>query len=78
MQVVKGLVLLSLLRLGLLLWHGFDPWELALATSMAKKENQKQPQCLSVTNSINKLWYILTTEYSPADHFLVMKQYNIH
>ena len=41
-QQVKDLAL-SLLQLGLLLWHGFDPWpwELPHATGEAKKELKK-------------------------------------
>ena len=39
-QGVKDLEL-SLQRLGLFLWHGFDLWELLHAVGVAKKKSQK-------------------------------------
>lgn len=36
-------------------------------------KDQKQPKCLLLENSLNKLWYILIKEYFSVEYLSVMR-----
>ena len=45
---------LSLIRLGSLLWLGFDPWEILHAAGVTKKERKKKKERNDVYNVLQK------------------------